>query len=319
MAAGLLILEARGGFEVKLDRLFGILSMLLERERIPAKELAERFEVSERTIYRDVAALEGAGMPVVTFPGSGGGIGILPGYKLDKRLLSRRDLAAIGAGLAGLSSLGGDRAVKDLVAKLLPGQPGSLFLESDIVIDFSGWDDSDFLLRRIRLLRECIAENRCVEIDYISPSGRGKRWVEPCKIAFKANSWYLYAWCRKRGEFRLFKLSRMTDIGPVGEVFTPRPPEAPLLRWDTNEAGKPNHRVTLRFPREMEYLVADQFGADYRALAGGELEVTFHTTDLTASIHMLLAYGPGVEVVEPPVLKTMLVDWAEKILEKNKT
>ena len=306
---------------MKLDRLFGILSVLLERERVQAKELAERFEVSERTIYRDIAALEGAGMPVVTFPGAGGGIGILPGYKLDKRLLSRRDLAAISAGLQGLGSIGGDRSVSDLVEKLMPENASALSLENDVVIDFSSWDKSSFLLRRIGLLRSAITARRCIQIDYVSQGSRGQRWVEPHKIIFKANSWYLYAFCRKRQGFRLFKLSRMLEVGGLGDSFTPRGLEEIPLDWDiVVQPGGPAERVALRFPPSQEYLVMDLFGRDgYEALPDGSLVAAFSTTDLPAAMYMVLGFGPNVEVLESDNLKALLLDWARNILERYET
>ena len=307
---------------MKLDRLFGILSVLLERDRVQARELAERFEVSERTIFRDIAALEGAGMPVVTFPGSGGGIGILPGYKLDKRLLSKQDMAAIGAGLAGLSSIGGSREVKDLVEKLMPENSGLLALESDVVIDFSSWDDSNFLLRRIGLLRGAIADKRCVEMAYVSPGGRSSRIVEPSKIVFKANSWYLYAFCRSRREFRLFKLSRMLDVVPTDEAFAAHPAGELPLRCATGRGPGPGQRVRLRFPARQEYLVMDMFGREnYTLLPNGGLEAQFYTGDLDATLYMVLSYGPEVEVLEPQALIDRLRGWADTILgrygEKN--
>lgn len=304
---------------MKLDRLFGILSVLLEQERVQAKELAQRFEVSERTIYRDIAALEGAGMPVVTYPGTGGGIGILAGYKLDKRLLSKKDLADIGAGLAGLSSIGGDRQVKDLVAKLLPetkGQP----LESDIFIDFSSWDESSFLQRRIEALRTAIGEHYRVELEYVSPSGRVKRWVEPHKIVFKANSWYLYAYCCLRQGFRLFKLNRMVEIGPPGEAFTPRPLESLSLEWGQDGYKGQGERVVLKFPPSQEYLVVDLFGrGGYEAMDDGSLVVPFHSDDMASTLYMVLSFGPYVEVLESDSLKGLLVDWAKNILHRYET
>lgn len=302
---------------MKIDRLFGILSVLLECERVSARELAERFEVSQRTIYRDIAALEGAGIPVVTFPGCSGGIGILPGYKLDMRLLSRWDLSVIRAGLAGISSLGGnERSMNTLLARLMPETADTLLLESDIIIDFSGWDNSHFLLRRIGLLRSAIAAERCVQVEYVSPQGRTTRLLEPHKIVFKSSSWYLYAFCRLREDFRLFKLTRMQGLSLAGEAFSPRALESLPLEWREDLPDSGGERVVLRFPAHMEYLVMDMFGMkNYEAAADGSLQVTFFSTDLVGTMYQILAFGPDVEVLECDPLKALLLNWAQSIVQ----
>jgi predicted DNA-binding transcriptional regulator YafY len=256
-------------------------------------------------------------MPVVTFPGNGGGIGILPGYTLDKRLLSKRDMAAIGAALAGLTTIGGDRVVKDLFTKLIPEASGSLAVESDIIIDFSGWDSHSYLLHRIQLLRRCIAEQTCVKLDYLSASGRDIRVVEPGKIIFKSNSWYLYGWCRLRKGPRMFKLSRMAELLPTEDVFKPRELPDPLLTWEVGEPANQGEQVRLRFPAKQEYLAVDLFGAgSYNAAPSGELEAVFYSTDLDGLLAMILSMGAGVEVLEPDSLREKVTGWAKEILAR---
>jgi predicted DNA-binding transcriptional regulator YafY len=224
-------------------------------------------------------------------------------------------MASISAALGGLTTIGGDRAAKDLFAKLIPGAADSLAVESDILIDFSGWDSHSYLLDRIRLLRRCIAERTCVEMDYLAASGRETRVVEPNKIIFKSNSWYLYGWCRLRKGARMFKLSRMLKLAPAGDSFDPRELPDPLLRWDIGEPQNQGERVRLRFPARQEYLAIDMFGPEgVTALPDGRREAVFYTTDLDAILSLILGMGDAVEVLEPEALREKLAEWARAVL-----
>ena len=106
---------------MKIDRLIGILSILLQEEKVTAPELAEKFEVSRRTINRDIEDLCKAGIPVVTSQGTGGGISIMDGYKLDRTILSSKDMQMIPAGLRSLDSVSGSRYYGQLMEKLKAG------------------------------------------------------------------------------------------------------------------------------------------------------------------------------------------------------
>ena len=124
---------------MKLDRLIGILSILLQRERVTAPELAERFEVSRRTIQRDVEALCRAGIPLVTVQGAGGGISILEGYRVDRTVLTGPEMQDILAGLRSLDSVSGTCRYAQLMEKLSAGA-GTLIPEgADTLIDLSSW------------------------------------------------------------------------------------------------------------------------------------------------------------------------------------
>jgi len=304
--------------DVKIDRLFGILSVLLEQDRVKTKDLARRFEVSERTIDRDIATIERAGMPIVTYPGAGGGVGLLEGYKLDKRLLSRQDLAVIIAGLSGLGTIDGDSGnLQALLAKLSPQAASSLALESDIVIDFSSWDNDVVLPRKISRLREAIANRQCVKLRYISGSGWSERQVEPCKIVFKARGWYLYGYCRLREEFRLFKLNRIAEM-ELQEHFVPRPLGELDLRWE--DPPPDEGRAVLRFSSSQEHLVMDLFGPEnYHHLPDGRVEAVMENTCEQWVIGLVLGLGGGVELVQPKAWRNRLAERLKKNWEQHNT
>lgn len=304
---------------VKIDRLFGILAILLEQDRVKAKDLAARFEVSERTIHRDVATIERAGIPIITYPGSGGGIGILDGYTLDKRLLSRRDLAAISAGLAGIGSIGGeDDGFQTLLAKLSAEPASSLALESDILIDLSSWDRDEVLPKKISLLRGAVARRACVEVAYISGSGKKRRTLEPYKIVFKAKGWYLYAYCRLREEFRLFKLERMDSMRETGETYQPREMDGVPLRWEEEPLEGNRQRVVLQVDRSLEHLAVDLFGTrGYRVLEDGRLEGVLEQADNWWVLHFVIGMKGMATVTKPESLRDDIAKEAKKIWEQH--
>ena len=124
---------------MKIQRLLGILCVLTNVDKITIQELAQRFEVSKRTIFRDLDTLNCAGIPIVTYPGIGGGVSIIEGYKIDNRVLSADDTEKVFTALNGLKSIDGDTAITNLIAKLAPEKESKLFSQSQYVINLSSW------------------------------------------------------------------------------------------------------------------------------------------------------------------------------------
>ena len=124
---------------MKLDRMIGILTVLLQKEKVTAPWLAEKFEVSRRTINRDIERLCMAGIPIVTTCGAGGGISIMEGYAIDRTLLTSSDMQAVLAGLRSLDSVSGTNRYAQLMEKLLPGASDLLAGDPHILIDLSSW------------------------------------------------------------------------------------------------------------------------------------------------------------------------------------
>ena len=196
------------GESMKLDRLVGILAILLQKEQVTAPQLADRFEVSVRTILRDLDVLSRAGIPIVTRQGSGGGISILEGYKLDRTLLTGREMQDILAGLRSLDSVNGTNRCQLLMEKISAGSSELMAGDASVLIDLSGWDKKG-LTSKIELIRGAIDAGRELTFDYYSPAGEGRRRIEPYYLIFRWSSWYVWGWCTRRQDWRLFKLSRM--------------------------------------------------------------------------------------------------------------
>lgn len=182
---------------MKMERMIGILSILLQKERVTAPELARRFEVSRRTIQRDVESLCRAGIPLVTTQGSGGGISIMEGYRMDRTLITAPEMQAILAGLRSLDSVSGTRRYAQLMEKLSPETTDLIPGGAHMLIDLSSWYKSD-LAPKIERIQGAIEQSRVIQFNYFSPKGETQRTIEPYYLIFQWSSWYVWGWCRTR-------------------------------------------------------------------------------------------------------------------------
>ena len=196
---------------MKIDRLIGILSVLLQEEKTTAPALAERFEVSKRTINRDIENLCKAGIPIRTTQGTGGGISIMDGYRMDRTLLTSKDMQMILAGLRSLDSVSGNSYYGQLMEKIQAGSSKFVSGRDSILIDLSSWY-RDSLEPKIGTIQDAIEDRHLVTFRYYAPAGESERAVEPYYLVFRWSSWYLWGWCRDRKDYRLFKLNRMDDV-----------------------------------------------------------------------------------------------------------
>ena len=203
---------------MKTDRLIGILSILLQEEKTTAPELAERFEVSRRTINRDIEDLCRAGIPIRTVQGSGGGISIMDGYRMDRTILTSRDMQMILAGLRSLDSVSGSRYYSQLMEKLQSGSSAYIGGRDSILIDLSSWNKSS-LAPKIEVIQNAIENRNLLEFRYYAPAGESSRTIEPYYLVFKWSNWYVWGWCTSREDFRLFKLNRMDNVAETGCRF----------------------------------------------------------------------------------------------------
>ncbi len=298
---------------MKLDRMIGILSILLQREKVTAPFLAEKFEVSRRTISRDIEALCMAGIPLRTEPGQKGGISIMEGYKIDRTLLSTSELQAILAGLRSLDSVSGTNRYAQLMEKLSAGASSLLPGDAHILIDLSSWY-KDTLSPKIELLHQGILSRRKVSFTYFAPKGTSQRTVEPYHLIFQWGSWYLWGWCDKREEFRLFKLRRMTGL-KAGEGFEGRAVPAPDL---SQRRGFPHvYQVIAKIQPEYQWRLMEEYGQESFTLQpDGTLLFSFGFTDKTSIVGWIVSFGGGAELLEPAELRRDVLAFAEGIREK---
>lgn len=295
------------------SRLFQILYYLLDHGRATAPELAEKFEVSIRTVYRDVDALSGAGIPVYAEPGRNGGIRLMDGFVLDKTVLSGEEKQEILTALQSIDTLRhmtGGRTLQKLSAVF------HLHSESWLEVDFSRWGNQASDNEKFELLKTAVLQNRTVRLRYAGTSGAvSERTVQPCRLSYKANAWYLKAFCTKRQDWRIFKLNRILDLEILKEHFLPRSFPEPADVYE----GK-YRKITLRFPEEMAYRVYDEFDhTQIERQDNGDLIASANMPEDAWLTGFLLSFGAKVEILSPVSLKEAVAEQAKLIYEKNKT
>ena len=290
---------------MKVDRLVSIILILLEKKRISAQELAAIFEVSPRTIYRDIDAINMAGVPVSGASGAGGGFEIMPGYKMDKKVFSTDDLSALLMGLSSLSDImRGDELIHAL-AKVRSFIPADRAKEielkvSQICIDFRPWTGSRTIRPCIETIKSALQESRLLSFAYIAHHGKKTaRTVEPYQLVLKGSHWYLQGYCRKRNAFRLFRLSRMSNLQMQTEIFTPRETQKPQLNfddiWETLQT-----RIKIRIhksimDRALDFCAYEDFSPD----GDSHYIVQFPFIENEYHYNLLLSFGNKCECLEP--------------------
>lgn len=289
---------------MKIERLIGILAVLLQKEQVTAPYLAEKFEVSRRTISRDVESLCQAGIPIVTAQGKNGGISIMEGYRMDRTLLTSRDMQAILAGLRSLDSVSGTNRYRELMEKLSVGDSQVLSSNNHIQIDLSSWYRST-LAPKIELIQDAIEQSRRITFTYISSRGESKRCVEPGLLVFQWASWYVWGYCLERKAFRLFKLNRLSELACTQEQFEPRPVPAPEFSEKPIFSGE--LKVKALFDPRARWRLVEEFGPDsFQEQEDGKLLFSFGFSDRENLFGWILSFGAQAELLEPEELRKEL-------------
>ena len=296
------------------SRLFRIVYALLDQGWCTAPELAEKLEVSVRTIYRDLDALSAAGIPVYTTQGKGGGIALLPEYVLDNALLTTEEKEKILMALQDLSAA--DETACDLLAKL-----GAVFQTQAadwIEVDFSDWKKGTLDQGVFNTIKAAIFRKVPVTFSYFGSSGSyTMQTVEPLKLVFKSKDWYLYGFCRLRGDFRFFKLTRIKDLTLGKETFTREMPVDPP-RKIAPEAGA-LVTVKLRFSPEAAFRVYDEFTDAVTTDEQGNLYVSADLPGNDVLFSYLLSFGSSVEVLEPASVREQIKEKLTAMLRRYET
>lgn len=302
---------------MKMERMIGILSILLQKEQVTAPELARRFEVSRRTIQRDVESLCRAGIPLVTTQGAGGGISIMEGYRMERTLITAPEMQAILTGLRSLDSVSGTRRYAQLMEKLSPETADLIPGGAHMLIDLSSWYKSD-LAPKIELIQRAIEQSRVIQFNYFSPKGETQRSIEPYYLIFQWSSWYAWGWCCTRQAFRLFKLVRMTGLS-AGDSFAPRPAPRPDLSAERFFVLR--YPVTVVFRPEYQWRLVEEYGVgSFTRREDGRLHFAGVFSDEPSALDWLLTFGDGAEVLEPPKLRGKLAQlgcWLQQKYERR--
>jgi predicted DNA-binding transcriptional regulator YafY len=287
---------------VKLDRLLAITMTLLNQPRVNATDLARRFEVSLRTIYRDMESINQAGIPIVSFPGSEGGYEIMSGYRIDKQILSLDDFSSICSALRGARSATDSSSIDGLLERIGALMPDTSNSPSNVVnvdLDFTPSPNDKW---KIGPLQQAINELHLVRFEYLDNKGiETDRTIEPMGLFLKGYVWYLYGYCLARTDIRIFRISRIIELRILPETFirrnyTLRDVEQQFM----SRANFTKIKVVLRFKPQVKTRVRDEFGFDQVIVnSDGTLSITTHYSSTERAIQNILSYSSHVTIIEP--------------------
>lgn len=279
---------------MQINRLFQIIYILLDRKNITASALSEKLEVSVRTIYRDVEVLSSVGVPVYMSKGKGGGISLLPGFVLNKTVLTDQEKADILSSLHAVNSVKPEE--KDTALQKL----SSFFGKGNadwIEIDFSSWSHEDKENETFDSLKQAILNRKTAEFLYASGKREETlRKVYPLKLGFKAQSWYLYGYCVKRKDYRFFKLRRIKELNILEEGFNLA---TPVKIFSEENIFKEEYiNLKLKLSSKMAYRVYDEFSKFQLSEDGYYIAETMFPKGQWVFSYVA-SFGDECEVLEP--------------------
>lgn len=297
---------------MQINRLFEIVYILLDKKTITARALSEHFEVSKRTIYRDMEILSQAGIPIYTTKGKGGGISVLPEFVLNKSILSDSEQNEILSALQSLNALSGS-PVDPVLNKM-----ATLFKKDNanwIDVDFSNWGSDEKEREKFTVVKNGILDRTVVSFDYYSSYGeKSTRLIEPLKLLFKSQSWYLYGYCRLKCDYRIFKITWIRNISATDELFERTIPND---IWTEDEYIGEMLTLTLKFDSEMAYRLYDEFSSeDIEPNLDGRFTVRTVVPKSDWIYGYIMSFGEHVEVLEPQFVKNEIKNKYEKVLKK---
>lgn len=291
--------------------MLGILTILLQHEKVTIPYLADKFEVSTRTISRDIDALCLAGIPLITQQGAGGGVSLVESFKLDKNVLSTAELGNILSAIKGLGTVSQSLETQVLLDKFHLKQDRITSIHEPIRIDLASHYKGD-LTEKIQQIKNAILEQRLIEFTYYYGKGESKRKIEPYFIVFEWSAWYVSGFCLERQDWRLFKLTRLWDLTVTSESYKRR--DVPAESQDFNAHFRDDIRLVAIFDPSVKWQLIDTYGSDcyVETDAGLRLEVGFMNHNYMTS--WLLGFGNKVKVIEPLEMVQRIKDIAKKMI-----
>lgn len=292
------------------NRLFEIIYILMQKKKVTAKELADKFEVSTRTIYRDIEILSRANIPVYATKGKEGGIGLLEGYVLNKCILSEEEQNQILFALQGMKKVRG-KEEKNILEKL-----STLFnkeINDWIKVDFSNWEKDNEQEERFDMIKTAILNKNLIKFTYYNSNGeRSKRIVEPLQIWFKDKSWYLISYCRLKEDYRIFKINRIKEIEILQKHFERNLPK----EKKEEKYSLKNISLELEINKEMTYRVHDEFeNREITKKEDGNFIVNVEYPENEWIYGYILSFGEYAKVLKPEYAKTIIKDKLQKTLK----
>lgn len=298
---------------MKIGRLIGIITVLLQKEKVTAPYLAERFEVSKRTINRDIEDICRAGIPVITLQGANGGITISDVYKIDKTLFTEDELQAVRSGLQGLDSVAHNKKYKNIIGKFFTDKNG-VYGANHIMIDLSS-HYKDSLAHKIYDIQQAIEIRVEIEFTYYSSAGERQILLEPYLIVFQWSSWYVFGYECAKNEFRMYKLNRLWNLQNTARAFVLR--DMPAEKLHFNGYFTDEIKAVVVFDSRVTYRLIEEYGIDcYTPLSDGKLRFEFPFTNKEYLLEWVLRFGDKAELLEPQELRTEIKNRLTNSLKK---
>lgn len=303
---------------MKIDRLLSIITYLLNRDIVSGKYLAEKFQVSERTIQRDVETINLAGIPITSIRGSNGGYKILDTYRLSKQTSTEKDLESIALALRSLNSAIEDEMVSNTLEKVKSITTSKN--SPSVTVDFGVAKENKKVVEYIKIIENAILNKLRIEFSYKNAENYATvRTVEPLSLKFKWYSWYMVAYCTEKSQYRIFKLMRMEELKALDVHFTKTHENNPNLFDDlmSKDSRKSIH-IVFRCNKSIsaavsEYMPGVKFTEMTEDIYRGELNV-FENERMWFAF--LLSFGEDIEIIEPEHLRQRLVEHSKKIINK---
>ena len=294
---------------MKIERLLSMTIMLLNRRKMTAKDLADYFEVSILTIYRDVQTLNMSAIPVVSFQGYGGGFCIPDHYKLSRQLLTFSDMLSILTTLKGVNKTLNNKDVSLAIEKitaLIPKEKESEYRQysDSFLIDINPWGSKKLQNEIIGLVHNSVTNSFVLKFTYTPVSGKtNRRNVEPYTLVFKGFAWYLLGFCRLKKDFRVFKLSRMQQLTLTNEHFVRRQID-PSKYFDSKYDKRKPVKIVLKFPVSMKLRLQETFSIESMTMPDNKNIILTILLPWDEWIYsFILSYGEEVEVISPERLR----------------
>lgn len=295
---------------MKQDRLIGIITTLQQKGRVTAPYLAEKFEVSRRTINRDIEAICRAGIPIVSVQGNNGGFELMEGFSLDTTVFTEDELQSVFIGLQSLDSVSHNNR-----SSLLTEKMGGTLPEADyMTIDLASFY-KDSLAEKIELLKQAIHLHRQVTFRYYYPKGESDKLIEPLRIVFKWAGWYIFGYCPEREDFRLYKLSRLWELYMTETTFIPKQIPADKLLFGQHMTD--DKIITALYQPEIKYKLVEEYGPNcFCETDGGLLYTEWGFSSYESALNWFLSLGSKVKVLAPADFKELYLAELEKVLEQ---
>jgi predicted DNA-binding transcriptional regulator YafY len=307
----------------KIERLLGIIFLLINRDKMTAKELGDYFSVSVKTIYRDIETLSLAHIPITSYAGINGGYGIMKNYVIDKNMFSYEEIISALSVIGSISSFFNDPSLSVVAEKIqslidIDKKGDIIKLSKEMVFDLSSWGDSEPTKRKINIIRNAINTHNLLSFNYTNRNGESiNRTVEPINILFKERAWYMKGYCRLKSDVRTFRLTRISNLTTSTETYEPDESKYDIGKVINHKINNDDKyvNVLMKVSPDARVQMEDYVDADRVYEENGILYAKFCYPDEEYLYNTLLGFGDKIEIIEPDYIKDILKERAKRVYE----